>query len=51
MNTRATNLGFISSNMLSGIEVIKAITPDMDANAIGGVVNLRLRASSCQFSF
>ena len=43
MNDRGTNLGFISSNMLSGIEVIKAITPDMDANTIGGVVNLRLR--------
>ena len=43
MNDRATNLGFISSNMLSGIEVIKALTPDLDANTIGGVVNLRLR--------
>lgn len=43
MNDRSTNLGFISSNMLSGIEVIKALTPDLDANAIGGVVNLRLR--------
>jgi TonB-dependent receptor len=40
---RGTNLGFISSNMLSGIEVTKAVTPDMDANSIGGVVNLRLR--------
>ncbi|HTX20008.1 MAG TPA: TonB-dependent receptor [Bacteroidota bacterium] len=43
MNDRSTNLGFISSNMLSGIEVVKALTPDLDANAIGGVVNLRLR--------
>jgi TonB-dependent receptor len=43
MNNRATDLGFISSNMLSGIEVIKALTPDMDANTLGGVVNLRLR--------
>lgn len=43
MNTRATDLGFISSNLLSGIEVIKALTPDMDANALGGVVNLRIR--------
>ncbi|OGU53819.1 MAG: hypothetical protein A2080_02770 [Ignavibacteria bacterium GWC2_36_12] len=42
-DTRATNLGFISANMLSGIEVVKVLTPDMDANAIGGVVNLRLR--------
>jgi TonB-dependent receptor len=49
MNTRATNLGFISSNLLSGIEVIKAITPDMDANALGGVVNLRLREAPKSF--
>lgn len=42
-NDRSTNLGFISSNMLSGIEVSKSITSDMDANAIGGVVNLRLQ--------
>ena len=46
MSDRATNLGFISSNMLSGIEVIKAITPDMDANTVGGVVNLRLATAS-----
>lgn len=50
-NTRATNLGFISSNMLSSIEVIKVLTPDMDANAIGGVVNLRLREAPSNFHF
>lgn len=42
MQDRSVNLGFISSNMLSGIEVIKVLTPDMDANALGGVVNLRI---------
>jgi len=42
INTRSVNLGFVSSNMLSGIEVTKTLTPDMDANSIGGVVNLRL---------
>ena len=51
MNDRATNLGFISSNMLSGIEVIKALTPDMDANTIGGVVNLRLREAPSGLHF
>lgn len=40
---RTTGLGFISSNMLSGIEVSKTVTPAMDANSIGGNVNLRLR--------
>jgi TonB-dependent receptor len=36
-------LGIISANMLSGIEVYKTLTPDMDADAIGGMVNLRFR--------
>ncbi len=51
MNNRATDLGFISSNLLSGIEVIKALTPDMDANALGGVVNLRLREAPSGLHF
>ena len=51
MTDRATSLGFISSNLLSGIEVIKALTSDMDANAIGGVVNLRLREAPSGFHF
>ena len=51
MNDRSTNLGFISSNMLSGIEVIKALTPDLDANAIGGVVNLKLREAPANLHF
>ena len=51
MNNRSTNLGFISSNLLSGIEVIKALTPDMDANTIGGVVNLRLREAPSGIHF
>ena len=51
LDTRATNLGFISSNMLAGIEVIKVLTPDMDANAIGGVVNLRLREAPPEFHY
>jgi len=40
---RATDLSMISSNMLGGIEVTKAITPDMDASVLGGVVNFDLR--------
>jgi TonB-dependent receptor len=49
MTDRATGLGFISSNMLAGIQVIKALTPDMDANAVGGVVNLKLREAPSGF--
>jgi TonB-dependent receptor len=51
MNNRATNLGFISSNLLSSIEVIKALTPDMDANTVGGVVNLKLREAPTGLHF
>jgi TonB-dependent receptor len=39
---RSVDLNMISSNMLSGIEVTKALTADMDADAVGGTVNLRL---------
>jgi TonB-dependent receptor len=42
---RSVDLSLISSNILDGIEVRKAITPDMDADAIGGAVNLRLRSA------
>lgn len=42
---RSVDLSLISSNMLDGIEVSKAITPDMDADALGGSVNLKLRTA------
>jgi len=42
-DTRATDLSMISSNTLSGIEVYKTLTPDMDAAVLGGVVNFKLR--------
>ena len=40
---RATDLSMISSGILGGIDVVKAITPDMDAAVLGGVVNFGLR--------
>jgi hypothetical protein len=42
---RSVDLSLISSSMLDGIEVSKAVTPDMDADAIGGTVNLRMRTA------
>ena len=42
-NNRSTNLSMISSDMLGGIEVKKTVTPDMDADVIGGVVNFDMR--------
>lgn len=40
---RSVDLSLISSSMLDGIEVMKAITPDKDADAIGGAIDLKLR--------
>jgi TonB-dependent receptor len=40
---RSVDLSLISSNMLEGIELMKAITPDQDADVLGGSVDLRLR--------
>jgi len=39
---RSSDLSMISSENLAGIEVYKAPTPDMEADAIGGTVNLQL---------
>ena len=43
---RGVNLSMVSSSMLGGIEVTKAITPDMDAAVLGGVVNFTLREAA-----
>ncbi len=39
---RGVSLSNISQENLAGIELIKAITPDMDAATFGGTVNMRL---------
>ncbi len=39
---RSSDLSMISPENLGGIEVFKAITPDMDGDALGGTVNLVL---------
>ncbi|MCB0748532.1 MAG: TonB-dependent receptor plug domain-containing protein, partial [Ignavibacteriae bacterium] len=43
---RSTNLSMISSGILGGVEVIKSITPDMDAAVFGGVVNFELKKAA-----
>ncbi len=48
---RGVDLSLVSPNMLDGIAVYKAITPDQDADAIGGSVDLRLREAPEQRSF
>ena len=45
-NDRSVDLNMIAPNILSGIEVTKALTADMDADAVGGTVNLRISKAS-----
>ncbi len=40
---RSVDLSLVSSNMLDGIVLKKVITPDMDADVLGGTVDLRLK--------
>lgn len=42
-NERGTNISGISQYVLQGVEVFKALTPDMEANSVGGTVNLKLQ--------
>jgi len=42
-NDRSVDLSMISPELLDGIEVYKSPLPDMDAESVGGTVNLRLR--------
>ena len=40
---RSTDISMISPFLLQGVEVIKAITPDQDADVIGGTVNFTFK--------
>ncbi|MEM6964035.1 MAG: TonB-dependent receptor [Bacteroidota bacterium] len=46
---RSVDLSLISPELLDGIEVFKSPLPDMDAEAVGGTVNLRLRKAPKDF--
>ncbi len=43
---RSVNLSMLTPDMLAGIEVYKSIRPDMDADVIGGLVNIRMGEAS-----
>lgn len=45
---REVQLDLIPSDMVAQVEVTKALTPDMDADAIGGAVNIVTRAAPAQ---
>jgi TonB-dependent receptor len=42
-NDRSVDLSAISPDVIAGIEVFKALTPDKDGDAVGGTVNLVVR--------
>jgi TonB-dependent receptor len=42
---RTVQLDLVPSDMVQSIEVTKAVTPDMDADAIGGAINLVTRSA------
>lgn len=42
-NDRSVDLTMVTPYMIKSIEVYKSLTPDMEANAIGGYVNMDLR--------
>ena len=46
---RSVDLSLISPELLDGIEVYKSPLPDMDAEAVGGTVNLKLRKAPKDF--
>lgn len=46
---RSVDLSMISPDALAGVEVYKSLTPDMDADAVGGTVNLVLKKASPGF--
>ena len=50
-DNRNVQMDLIPSDMIQTIEVNKAVTPDMDADALGGSVNLITRTSPQGFRF
>ncbi len=50
-NDRSVDLSLISPEMLEGIELFKSPLPYMDAEAIGGTVNLKLKKAPREFKF
>lgn len=42
-SNRSVDMSMISSDMLSGIQLFKTVTPDMDAAVLGGTVNLEMQ--------
>jgi CarboxypepD_reg-like domain/TonB-dependent Receptor Plug Domain len=50
-NDRSVDLTMVSPYMIKSISVYKSLTPDMDANAIGGSVNMELREAPSKWHY
>jgi len=48
-NDRSVDLSMMSPYMIKTIAVYKSLTPDMNANSIGGTVNMELREAPSEF--
>ncbi len=46
--TRRVNFDSIPTEILDGVELTKAVTPDMDGDAIGGSINLKTKTAFSQ---
>ena len=42
---RSIDLSLLSDNLVQGVELSKTLRPDMDANALGGTINLTLKTA------
>ncbi len=51
VNDRSVDLSMVSPYMIKSISVFKALTPDLDANAIGGTVNMELREAPSELHY
>lgn len=50
-NDRSVDLSMVSPYMIKTISVYKSLTPDMNANSIGGSVNMELREAPSQLRY
>jgi TonB-dependent receptor len=50
-NDRSVDLTMVSPYMIKSISVFKSLTPDMDANSIGGSVNMELREAPTELHY
>jgi TonB-dependent receptor len=50
-NDRSVDLSMVSPYMIKSISVYKSLTPDMNANSIGGAVNMELREAPSELHY